>query len=1076
MKKHLTVLCCCCSFSFLPHNFLHAQDPLANPEIKNTYRSNENPYYWKNRKPYESYWQQDIHYRIKANIDETTDIIEGEEQLTYWNNSPDSLSFVFFHLYQNAFQPGSYLDNLQKNNRVKAAYGKYESKGLGTSVEKITSEEKDLKTELDNTILKVYLGKPLRSGDSVVFNIKFKSYFDAGSTRRRMKMYGSYGWKHYNGVHWYPRICVYDRKFGWETDQHLGREFYGDFGTYDAELTFADYFVMDATGTLLNREEVLPDSLRRKLDLKNFADKKPGTPPSVPIAPGNKRKTWKFHAENVHDFAWTADPTYRIGETLWNGIRCVALAQEPHAMGWQNAAEYTARIIRTYSEDFGMYDYPKMIVADADDGMEYPMLTLDRGNDPGYRFLLAHEVGHNWFFGMVGSNETYRAALDEGFTQFLSVWALDKLEGPYGTTDSALIRSRSSYENSFILERTNRDKHAFFPYLYDAISGSDQPLNTHSDYFNGALGQGGGYRSVYNKTATMLYNLQYVLGDELFENAMKHYVSKWKFCHPYPEDFRSAIIEYTHADLNWFFDQWFETTKSIDYKISSLKKGKAENEYIITFRRKGRMHMPLDFTVFTKDEKAYNFYIPNTWFEKSTQAVILPRWIGWDKLNPVYHANVIIPEEIEDVVIDTSRRLADINMLNNSYKPPIRLVFDSKVYNDPDWTSYEIKARPDLWYNNYDGLKIGFHLNGNYMGYRDIFSLSAWVNTGLVQRKLEPGVQVNKYDNLSFRIAYNTPLDFLAKNLSVSLSARQLDGLQAYTMGLEKQDNSLSNTFYVLLKSMCRPDESSLTYLLYPGEWEAGKYNNTMTIGIRHRYNYRSGTGDINLSLKSSTIASDYSYSALVLSAVNNNSLWRLNIRTRLFAQLGTGNSPAPESALFLAGGNPEELSENKFTRSKAFIDNSWLGYGPTTNHFQMGGGLNLRGYAGYLAVEETKNGDVRNVYRGTSGVSASIEVGLEHLLSIKPKITASWLAASPYLFADAGTINTSKTGEAMALSWIRADAGAGVAITVKKWGPLQTAAPFTIRFDVPAFLSSIPSVDDNYIAFRWVVGINRSF
>ena len=400
-------------------------DPLHPP---NTFRNSDNPEYWKNRPPYEGYFQQDVHYEITATIDEKTDVITASMELIYWNNSPDELEFVFFHLYQNAFQPGSYYDNLQRNNDVDPDYGFYEGQKLGTTIAKLRVNQKEVKTELDNTILKVYLPSPLASGESAKFNIDFKTYFDFGGVRRRMKVFYSYGYdleaggfKHYDGVHWYPRMSVYDKKFGWTTDQHLGHEFYGDFGTYDVELTFSSNYVVEATGFLQNRDEVLPEELRKKLDIKNFADKPWNEAPSI-ITPYNPQetKTWKYHAENVHDFAFTADPTYRIGVTEWNGIKAISMCQEMHASKWQNAADYTAKIVQVYSEDFGMYVYHKIIVADARDGMEYPMITLDGGKDPSYRGLLAHEVGHNWFFGQVGNNETYRAFMDEGFTQFLT--------------------------------------------------------------------------------------------------------------------------------------------------------------------------------------------------------------------------------------------------------------------------------------------------------------------------------------------------------------------------------------------------------------------------------------------------------------------------------------------------------------------------------------------------------------------------------------------------------------------------------------------------------------------------------
>ena len=299
-------------------NVIHEKNEYNPLSAPNTYQNKDNPNYWKNKMPYKDYWQQDVYYKIKARINEKDDIIYGEQELTYTNNSPDTLNFVYFHLYQNAFQPESYLDKLQKGNNKNPKYGVYESQKLGTEIDYIKINEQELKTTLDNTILKVYLPNALTPNSSVVFNINFKTYFDQGDVRRRMAIFNSWGYKHYNGVHWYPRISVYDAKFGWTTDQHLGKEFYGNFGCFDVELTFASNFIVEATGFLTNRNEVLPKELREKLDIKNFKDKEWNSPPSTIIEyKENETKTWKFHAENVHDFAFTADPTYRIGESWW---------------------------------------------------------------------------------------------------------------------------------------------------------------------------------------------------------------------------------------------------------------------------------------------------------------------------------------------------------------------------------------------------------------------------------------------------------------------------------------------------------------------------------------------------------------------------------------------------------------------------------------------------------------------------------------------------------------------------------------------------------------------------------------
>src|SRR5690606_16208432 len=199
------------------------------------------------------------------------------------------------------------------------------------------------------------------------------------------------------------------------------------------------------TGTLINEKEMLPDDLRKKLDISNFLQKPFNSPPSEIIKKDGTKKTWKFSALNVHDFALTADPNYRIGEANWNGIRCIALVQESHAAGWYNAASYTAKVMEINSYNIGTYPHPKMIIADAQDGMEYPMLTLCGGTDPDYRTLLVHEMTHNWFQGMVGSNENYRAWMDEGFTQFYTAATYQFIDGPITFEP----RSKSNYVERF---------------------------------------------------------------------------------------------------------------------------------------------------------------------------------------------------------------------------------------------------------------------------------------------------------------------------------------------------------------------------------------------------------------------------------------------------------------------------------------------------------------------------------------------------------------------------------------------------------------------------------------------------
>jgi hypothetical protein len=1109
---------------------------------ENFYRSKENPYYWGNRKPNAAYWQQDVHYKIKADINEKTDIISGKMQLTYWNNSPDTLREVFFHLYENAFQPCSYYDDLQHNNQVKPKYGKYESKCLGTTVDTFKHSGKLKQVELDNTIMQVKLDEPLLPNASTEFEVVFKTYFDTGSVRRRNKVYKSYGYKHYNGVHWYPIICVYDAKFKWTTDQHLGREFYANFGTFDVELTFANNFIVEATGVLQNRNEALPDSLRKKLDIANFKDKPLESKPSVIIPyDSTQRKTWKYHAENVHNFAFTADPTYRIGEAFTkDGVQCIALVQEPHAANWQPVADYTVKVMELFSKDFGQYAYPKMVVADARDGMEYPMLTLCGGLYPSNKSLIAHEVGHNWFYGMIGNNETYRAMLDEGFTQFITVWALDNI-----AKDSIEMIQQKGWKHRFGFSIPARDTRAYLGYMLDAVRYNDMPLNTHSDMFNGALGQGGGYRHVYSKTATMLYNLQYVLGDTLFQNAMKHYFNQWKMAHPYPDDFRQSIIDYTKTDLNWFFDQWMETTKTIDYKVGKIRRQTTddrqqkkesqlspleggvrkqsaeagdEKQSLITFKRKGEMQMPLDFTVVLKNGDSLNYHIPNTWFEKPNsppfqggaggdnslskgelEGAVLPRWIGWQKLQPTYTATIAVNDKIKDVIIDPSNRLADINMLNNAKRAKAQMHWDAQVYHTPDWRKYHIYTRPELWWNAVDGIKIGWHFNGNYMQYRHKFAFSFWVPTGLAQGNFNnyelTGVAKSDFDKFNYRFDYETGLNKVIKGLTGFYTSGYVEGLEFYRTGFTQKIKKFTVSAYI--KLLTRSFHKRTHYVLND-VWGTELNNYSFNIATTHKYNYQKGNGKTTINIRMPFVAADYSYSYVEAEKINYTKFWRFELRSRFYARFGFGDRIPLESALNITGANNETLMDYPLLRSKGYVPPDLL-YNKYNSsiHFQQGGGLNLRSFANmYDVLYDFGFGrdyvivHYQNI--AISGASVNLELDIDGLVKWQPKALRDYLHLDVYFLFDAGISNPVKQIQTYKKydfptegyivgtrgNWM-ANGGIGFAFTIKKFGALEKIKPFTIRCDLPWWSTTnlFNSFRFNsYMDYRFMFGLYRSF
>lgn len=1076
------------------------------------YRSAQNPYYWKNRKPHAAYWQQDVHYAIKANIDDKTGIIDGNETLTYFNNSPDTLRFVYFHLYQNAFVKGSYLESLNRANGFYQRFGPFEAAGKGTEIESLITSHHPGNTAIafiDNSIMKVNLTTPLAPGQSATFTIKFKTYFDSGDQRRRMKKFRSGGsnYVHFDGVHWYPRMCVYDAKFGWETAQHLSKEFYGDYGAYDVELTFPNHYIVEATGVLQNRSEVLPDDLRKKLDISNFKDKPIGSPVTDIITPNGTTKTWKYHADNVHDFAWTADPTYRLAEKTWNGVQCVAIAQETNAAGWQDIAEFTAKVIEVYSRDFGMYAYPKMVVADAQDGMEYPMLTLNGGNSPGNHFVIAHEVGHNWFFGMVGNNETYRAALDEGFTQFLTAWSLKRIDGVPNPADktspNAPIFARSAmfykqykkpYNKRFDIDLPIDENTVYNGYLTDAINKNDAPLNTHSDDFSSALGHGGGYRHVYYKTATMLYNLQYVLGDSLFTAAMQHYFNQWKICHPYFEDFRNSIIQFTHADLNWFFDQWMETTKRIDYKVGKVKKVKPEelnkqtggaqpgnsannpqdgsrSAYAITFHRQGEMQMPIDFAVVNDKNDTFHYTIPNTYFSKQEKGrTVLPYWLGWGKLNESHTTTVFVPGKIKNVVIDPSKRLADVNMLNNSKKLPLLIRFDSKVVEPVDRRHYIVHWRPELWYNNVDGVKAGLHVNGHYMNHRHRFQSTVWYNSGLLRSENHHAKEL-----LNYRLVYSTAID---RNLYLFAETKLLDGLIGNSGGIQKVEGN--NRVSLYFKGMYRNNHTFYDEYLHPrADFAPNMRNNTLNLEAEHRYQYKRGYGRILAQLRSSALYNDYDYQWAKLEVINHNYLGKLEVRTRTMGQYITGSNIAQESYLYQDGANGEEMMDSKFWRSEVVDLNGISTFSNLGNALGYGGGLNLRGFNLMTSpVLDNSTNVLLPSNKGKGGAAFNMEIEFDRLVKFAPRALRNTFKFDCYAFADAGVIKYEArlNNNILGYRWsdLRADAGLGAALTIKKWGRLATCEPITLRADFPLWVNG-PGTGNNNVN-TVVIAIGRAF
>ncbi len=395
--------------------------------------------------------------------------------------------------------------------------------------------------------------------------------------------------------------------------------------------------------------------------------------------------------------------------------------------------------------------------------------------------------------------------------------------------------------------------------------------------------------------------------------------------------------------------------------------------------------------------------------------------------------------------------------------------FDHKLYQYSDWKNYEIKYRPDVWWNNYDGMKVGLNLTGGYLRHHHLFDASVWFNTGALQKDSIPNA--NDYDYYSYRINYNTNLDKIALNTRINTRSQFLAGLYTNKFSIIKSDSKGNNKLEVDFLSLYRTNED---YLINSG-WDLEKMNNRIDVNLEHKYNYSYGKGTINLMLQSSALGSAYDYNKLILSAKNNNKLEKLKINTRAYIQFGTGSNWAEESKLHLAGANNEEMMGSKFTRAEGIVSAEFMDYGYTTNHFHQAGGLNLRGYTGYLAPEFNEDGTIASYdYNGTSGAAFNTEIDFTAYLpySIRKNNIAS------YFFADAGIITSDKLTKENykeLFSDIRADVGIGFSYTLRNFGPLEAIKPLVIHFDMPLFLNRPPASDEDFYQMRWLIGINKS-
>ncbi|MFC4738374.1 M1 family metallopeptidase [Flavobacterium ponti] len=608
--------------------------------------------------PNPGYWQQHVDYKMDVKMDVKNYQYKGTQELVYTNNSADTLRKVYYHLYPNAFQPGSAMDirlqTISDPDKRMVKKFKVSDKEVTESriktlkpdeigylnISNLKQDGKVVSTKVVGTILEVTLVDAILPKSKTTFSLTFEGQVPLQVRRS--------GRNSEEGValsmtQWYPKMAEYDFE-GWHADPYIGREFHGVWGDFDVKLTIDKDYTVGGTGYLQNKNEIG----------HGYQDK--GVEVKYPRK--TKELTWHFVAPNVHDFTWAADKDYihdmLIGE---NNVELHFLYKDnkEYNENWKKMQPKTAELLAFYNKNVGPYPYKQYsVIQGGDGGMEYGMCTLITGNRSFGSLVgvTAHEFAHSWFQFVLASNESKHEWMDEGFTSFISDLAMNEIMPPKEKEDNVF---ESAYKN----------------YIYLANSGKEQPLSTHADRYDYNMSYSIG---AYSKGEVFLAQLGYIIGTENLMKTLKRYYYDYKLTHPTPNDIKRSAERVSGANLDWYLVDWTQTTNTIDYAIQNVESATDGVQRTgVTLERKGRMPMPLDILVVYKDGSNETFYIPNTLmrFEKENPYTDIKRTVlaAWDWAYPTYTFEIPKSKSaIKAIVIDPSGLMADVNRDDNVYE------------------------------------------------------------------------------------------------------------------------------------------------------------------------------------------------------------------------------------------------------------------------------------------------------------------------------------------------------------------------------------------------------------------------
>ena len=575
----------------------------------------------------QSNWQQNADYEMNVDIDVESYRFNGSQEILYTNNSPDTISKVYYHLYFNAFKPGSQMDVRSLNisdpdSRVKDRISKLEKNEEGDlSVFELKQDGKPVFFEQQETVLLARLNKVLLPGKKTKLTLLFE-----GVVPKQIRRSGR---NNKDGValsmtQWYPKLAEYDFE-GWHPNPYIAREFHGVWGDYSVKITIDKNYILGGTGYLQNSTEI------------GYGYH----PKNKTIDHSEKEKlTWHFFAPSVHDFTWAADPDFVHDVVKGPNDVDLHFLYKTNQENWRKLQPHSVGLMKYFNENIGEYPWKQYsIIQGGDGGMEYAMSTLITGGEQYSRLLgtTSHEMAHAWFQHILANNEAKHPWMDEGFASYIDVLAENSVLGK--TPKNPFKRSYDSYRRL-------------------ANSGVEQPQTTHSDRYNYNFAYS---VSAYSKGSVFLAQLGYIVGPKTLKKILKRYFNEFKFKHPSPNDFKRVAEKVSDLELEWYLNDWTRTAEKIDYAITY-------NEGNAVLERKGLIPMPIELVVTFKDETKKHYYIPTDLMrgvkkELSSSFEILPSW-GW--ASPFY--SFPLQKEVVKIEIDPSGLLADVDLKNNIYK------------------------------------------------------------------------------------------------------------------------------------------------------------------------------------------------------------------------------------------------------------------------------------------------------------------------------------------------------------------------------------------------------------------------